>query len=83
MPQPATGDRRGSAPAMSPEQLQVFERTFPIHQLFERSCELGLWRLTADKITERRSFDSGMSGANQAAVTATLFLSRIGGPLGI
>jgi hypothetical protein len=29
----------------------VFKRHFPIHKLFERSCELGLWRLTADKIT--------------------------------
>jgi hypothetical protein len=28
----------------------IFKRNFPIHQLFERSCELGLWRLTADKI---------------------------------
>jgi hypothetical protein len=28
----------------------VFKRHFPIHKLFERSCELGLWRLTADKI---------------------------------
>jgi hypothetical protein len=26
----------------------IFKRNFPI-QLFERSCELGLWRLTADK----------------------------------
>jgi hypothetical protein len=30
----------------------IFKRSFPIHRLFERSCELGLWRLTADKITE-------------------------------
>src|SRR6266566_1945273 len=30
----------------------IFKRKFPIHKLFERSCELGLWRLTADKITE-------------------------------
>jgi hypothetical protein len=30
----------------------VFKRHFPIHKLFERSCELGLWRLTADKIAE-------------------------------
>src|SRR5947207_5441698 len=28
----------------------IFKRNFPIHKLFERSCELGLWRLTADKI---------------------------------
>src|SRR5215472_8783354 len=25
----------------------IFKRHFPIHKLFERSCELGLWRLTA------------------------------------
>jgi hypothetical protein len=30
----------------------IFKRHFPIHQIFERSCELGLWRLTADKISE-------------------------------
>jgi len=30
----------------------IFKRNFPIHKLFERSCELGLWRLTANKITE-------------------------------
>ena len=30
----------------------IFKRHFPIHKLFERSCELGLWRLTADKIVE-------------------------------
>jgi hypothetical protein len=28
----------------------IFKRRFPIHKLFERSCELGLWRLTADKM---------------------------------
>jgi hypothetical protein len=28
----------------------VFRRNFPIHKMFERSCELGLWRLTADRI---------------------------------
>ena len=28
----------------------IFKRHFPIHKLFERSCELGLWRLGADKI---------------------------------
>ena len=28
----------------------IFKRNFPIHKLFERSCELGLWRLTADKM---------------------------------
>src|SRR5947208_2537153 len=30
----------------------VFKRHFPIHQLFERSCEIGLWRLTANRISE-------------------------------
>ena len=28
----------------------IFKRHFPIHRLFERSCELGLWRLTGDRI---------------------------------
>lgn len=28
----------------------IFRRHFPIHKIFERSCELGLLRLTADKI---------------------------------
>jgi hypothetical protein len=30
----------------------VFKRHFPIHRIFERSCEIGLWRLTANKISE-------------------------------
>ena len=30
----------------------IFKRNFPIRKLFERSCELGLWRLTAHKISE-------------------------------
>src|SRR5439155_19629970 len=30
----------------------VFKRHFPIHKLFERSCEIGLWRLTATRISE-------------------------------
>lgn len=30
----------------------IFKRTFPIHRIFERSCEIGLWRLTANKISE-------------------------------
>jgi hypothetical protein len=28
----------------------VFRRHFPIHQIFERSCEMGLFRLTADTV---------------------------------
>ena len=30
----------------------IFRRHFPIHKLFERSCELGVFRLTADVITQ-------------------------------
>jgi hypothetical protein len=30
----------------------IFKRHFPIHKIFERSCELGLWRLTANRISE-------------------------------
>jgi hypothetical protein len=30
----------------------IFQRHFPIHRIFERSCEIGLWRLTAHKISE-------------------------------
>jgi hypothetical protein len=30
----------------------LFQRNFPIHKIFERSCELGIFRLTADKITQ-------------------------------
>jgi hypothetical protein len=27
----------------------IFKRSFPIHRIFERGCEIGPWRLTADK----------------------------------
>jgi hypothetical protein len=30
----------------------IFRRSFPIHKIFERSCEIGLWRMTANKISE-------------------------------
>ena len=30
----------------------VFKRNFPIHKIFERSCEMGLWEITANKISE-------------------------------
>jgi hypothetical protein len=30
----------------------VFKRNFPIHKLFERACEIGLWRLTGHRIAE-------------------------------
>jgi hypothetical protein len=30
----------------------IFKCHFPIHKIFERSCEIGLWRLTANRISE-------------------------------
>jgi hypothetical protein len=30
----------------------IFKRHFPIHKIFERSCELGLWKMTASRISE-------------------------------
>jgi hypothetical protein len=30
----------------------IFKRTFPIRKLFERSCEMGLWRMTGKNISE-------------------------------
>jgi len=30
----------------------IFKRHFPIYKIFERSCEIGLWRLTAHRISE-------------------------------
>jgi len=30
----------------------IFKRHFPIHKIFERSCDIGLWRLTAHRISE-------------------------------
>lgn len=30
----------------------IFRRNFPIHQIFERSCEMGLFRLAADKVAQ-------------------------------
>jgi hypothetical protein len=30
----------------------IFKHHFPIHKIFERSCEIGLWRLTAHRISE-------------------------------
>jgi hypothetical protein len=29
----------------------IFKRHFPIHKIFERGCEIGLWRLTANRIS--------------------------------
>jgi hypothetical protein len=29
----------------------IFRRNFPIHKIFERSCEIGLWLMTPDKLS--------------------------------
>ena len=34
----------------------IFRRNFPIHKLFERSCDLALFRLTADKLSQTFGF---------------------------
>ena len=34
----------------------IFRRNFPIHKLFERSCDLGRFRLTADKLSQMFGF---------------------------
>jgi hypothetical protein len=30
----------------------IFKRNFPIHKIFERGCEIGMWRMTSNKIAE-------------------------------
>lgn len=30
----------------------IFKRHFPIHKIFERGCEIGLWQMTASRISE-------------------------------
>src|SRR5262252_1032221 len=40
----------------------IFKRNFPIHKLFERSCELGLWRLTALTRLPRSSAPASTAG---------------------
>src|ERR1700675_1608512 len=36
----------------------IFKRNFPIHKIFERSCEIGLWRLTANRTRNSSACDS-------------------------
>ncbi|HXG95243.1 MAG TPA: hypothetical protein VNN73_23100 [Blastocatellia bacterium] len=62
----------------------VFKRNHPIRKLFERSCELGLWRLTGDRVieifgrrrppaTEREAADhAGANGQRPARVSGLL-----------
>jgi hypothetical protein len=49
------------SPHFSLQQIEycrnfVFRRNFAIHKLFERSCDLGLFRLTADKLSQMFGF---------------------------
>lgn len=48
----------------------IFKRHFPIHRIFERSCEIGLWRLTANKISE--IFGSRVTKKLQGKLNTTL-----------
>lgn len=48
----------------------IFKRSFPIHRIFERSCEIGLWRLTAHKISE--IFGTRVTKKLQGKLHATL-----------
>src|SRR5215472_7331657 len=44
--------RHYSLPQVEYGRNFVFRRNFPIPKLFERSCDLGLFRLTADKLSQ-------------------------------
>jgi hypothetical protein len=44
--------RHYSVPQIEYCRNQIFRRNFPIHQLFERSCDLELLRLSADRISQ-------------------------------
>lgn len=48
----------------------IFKRHFPIHKIFERSCELGLWHLTASKISE--IFGSRLTSRLKGKLNTTL-----------
>ena len=37
----------------------IFKRHLPVHKIFARSCEIGLWRLTANRICENLRRPSG------------------------
>ena len=56
----------------------IFRRHFPIRRLFERACELGLLRVTADRIAHifgwrvTRAFRANSSPSSNASITATM-----------
>jgi hypothetical protein len=62
----------------------IFKRHFPIHKIFERSCEIGLWRLTANRISEIFGvrLDKGLRGKLATVVdrssTGITFSGRTG-----
>jgi hypothetical protein len=58
----------------------VFKRNFPIHKLFERSCELGMWRLIADKIASIFSTETGDAWLLHPADQLAARLTRDGDP---
>src|SRR5205823_2111720 len=43
----------------------IFRRNFPIHKLFERSCDLGLLRLSADRILPGLRLATAQTAARQ------------------
>ena len=48
----------------------IFKRHFPIHKIFERSCEMGLWRMTASKISA--VFGQRLTGKFKGKLNTTL-----------
>ena len=59
----------------------IFKRNFPIHKLFERSCEFGLWRLTANKISDifgvRLTAESAASSPPSSNRSSTAIMSSV------
>jgi hypothetical protein len=47
----------------------IFKRHFPIHKIFERGCDLGLWRLTANRISEMFGVRQSKKLAGKLATT--------------
>ena len=48
----------------------IFKRNSPIHRIFERGCEIGLWRLTANRISE--IFGARVSRKTKGKLNTTL-----------
>jgi hypothetical protein len=54
----------------------IFKRNFPIRKIFERSCDLGLWRMTARRYTYALT-----EKGTRIALLFVLFHQRLFGPL--